>query len=133
MPFPYVGAETFRRESEYTPSDFPGIASESDWQALIDEALRTASERVADYANLVTTDAEWDPDDKTVPFVAREATIRLARARIARIKEDGLESEGLASGVNYSYRPPATLREEVQESLDEAGYRAGDDDFVFNA
>jgi hypothetical protein len=61
------------------------------------------------------------------------AVIRLARDRIAGIKEDGLSSEGLASGVNYDYRPPKALREEVKEALDEADYRTADDDFVFIA
>lgn len=133
MPFPYVDTETFASELPYTENDFPGLAGESEWQALLERALKTESERVANYANQVDSDTEWDPEDKTVPFVVRMAVVRLARDRVAGIKEDGLNSEGLASGVNYDYRPPEVLREEVKQALDDADYRAGDDHFVFNA
>jgi hypothetical protein len=133
VPFPYVDADTFASELPYTASDFPGLASESEWQGLLERALKTESERVASYANQVDTAAEWDPADATVPFVARMAVIRLARDRIAGIKEDGLASESLGSGASYDYRPPEALRKEVKEALDEADYRTADDDFVFIA
>lgn len=132
MPFPFVKRATFERELQYTALDV-GIQSESDWNAVLDEALKAASERVGGYATAIDSHAEWYPDDATIPFVVRESVIRLARQRVAAIMEDGLSSEDLVSGAGYDYRPPADIREEVKADLDEHGYRIGDDaddDFV---
>lgn len=130
MPFPYVSPEALARELQYTAADIPGVAGETEWSALLTTAVETESERVGIYANNVETANEWRPDDATIPLVVREAVIRLARARIARIREDGISSESLVSGASYDYRPPADLRNEVKATLDEAEYRTGDDDFV---
>lgn len=118
MPFPYVETSAFEQELQFSPADV-GLA-ESEWNATLSRALKTASERVEGYTDANT---DWRADGDTVPFVVQEAVIRLARHRIARIKEDGLESESLASGVSYNYRPPADLRDEVKADLIEAGYR----------
>lgn len=132
MVFPFVDLTDFKDEFRYTAVDLDVDPSRFD--ALLERALKTASERVEDMATLVPKD-EWRDAATTddVPFVARESVIRLARARLERIMEDGLEQESLASGVSYSYRPPKALRDDVRDTLDEADLRAGDDDFVFNA
>jgi hypothetical protein len=119
MPFPYVDPDDFERELQYTQADFPGVQDQSDWNGLLTEALKAESERVEGY----TTNHSWRPDSDTVPFVVRMAVIRLARQRIAGIKEDGISKEDLVSGAGYDYRPPQELRDEVQSALAEAGYR----------
>lgn len=118
MPFPYVDTDAFERELQYTQADFPGVADESEWNALLDEALKTESERVEAY----TSGQSWRNSD-SVPYIIRAAVIRLARQRIAAIREDGISSEDLVSGAGYDYRPPQEIRNEVIEMLDEADYR----------
>lgn len=132
MPFPYVSPDELRLELQYSANDFPNVDGQSDWEQLLTRALKAESERVAQYANEVDTVNEWRPANATVPFVVQEAVIRLARARIARIREDGISNESLPSGASYNYRPPEEIRSEVKASLDEAEYRTADDDFIAN-
>lgn len=119
MPFPYVASDELERELQYSQHDFPGIDSESDWAGLLEEAVKTESERVEGY----TSNHSWRADSKTVPFVVRLCVIRLARQRLAGIREDGISKEDLVSGAGYDYRPPEAIRSEVQKALAEAGYR----------
>ena len=53
-----------------------------------------------------------------VPHPVREAVLRLVRARLARIEEDGLERESV-DGASYTYRPPEDLTREIAVSLRE--------------
>jgi hypothetical protein len=126
MPFPYVEPERLEHELQYTQNDFPGIEDGSDWATLLSDSLKTASERVDGWLDSGT---DWRDAD-SVPFVIQLAVIRLARARIAHIREDGIESEGLVSGANYDYRPPGELREEIRRQLADAGYGTNQLDFL---
>jgi hypothetical protein len=119
MAFPYATRAQLTRELQYTQADFPGVADESDWNALLDRALRTASERVEGEAY---AGRDWRGANADPPTVVEAAVIRLARHRIASIREDGLSSEDLVSGAGYEYRPPAAIRTEVQQELARAGY-----------
>lgn len=119
MPFPYVPADEFELELEYTAADFPAIQSESDWNKLLERALKTASERVDGW---IDGEYDWRGEDNTAPFVVQTAVTRLARQRIAGIKEDGITKEDLVSGAGYDYRTPAELRAEIRDELSEAGY-----------
>lgn len=120
----YATRTDLTRELDYDMLDF-GIESESDWNGLLDDALQTATERVDGY-----TDPEysWDGTDD-VPLTVREATIRLARARIMRIQEDGLNSEDLVSGAGYDYRVPEDLRDDIKQSLADGPYRSTTDGY----
>lgn len=128
MPFPFVEADRLAHELEYTQADFPAIESESGWNSLLSDAVKTESERVEGYADDDAADG-WRDADASVPYVVRSAVIRLARQRIAGIKEDGIAKEDLVSGAGYDYRPPKALRDEVKEALEEAGHRTGEDEF----
>lgn len=123
MPFPYVEPDRLELELTYEAHDF-GIESDSEWNALLSDALEAASERIDGWTD---DGVEWHDADDTVPFVVREAVIRLARLRIASIKEDGLSSETTAAQASMSYRPSQEIRDEVKTALDEAGYRTGDE------
>lgn len=118
MPFPYVSKDDFEAElpfdREYLDIDGSG------WDSLLTRSLKGATERVETYIN---DDTDWRGDGETAPFVIQEAVIRLARARISRVHEDGLSSEASASGSQQSYRAPAKIRNEVKAELAEAGYR----------
>ncbi|AUV81259.1 hypothetical protein C2R22_05940 [Salinigranum rubrum] len=125
MPFPFVERDALERELQYSATDFPGTTSESEWNGLLEHALKAASERVEGYVD----DQDWRDEDATVPYVVRGVVIRLARQRIAGIREDGISSEDLVSGAGYDYRPPQAVRDEVKDTLEEAGYRTGDEEF----
>jgi hypothetical protein len=118
MPFPYADRARLERELQYTQADFPGVADESDWNALLEDALESASERVegAQYAG-----QDWRDATDTVPAIVAWAVIRLARHRIASIREDGISKEDLVSGAGYDYRPPSAIRSEVQQAIQNAG------------
>lgn len=132
MPMPFVDETTFEQELQYTAADFDLDSSE--FQALLTRALGTASEQVASFATEIA-DGTWQNaasvDD--IPRVAREGVIRLARARVARIREDGISKEDLVSGAGYDYRPPQAIRNEVKQQLDEAGYRSAPEDFSYHS
>lgn len=119
MPFPYVDAADFKRELPFERADVPGIDTQSEWDGLLEEALKAESERLEGY----TSGYSWRDGSDTVPFVVRMGVIRLARQRLAGVEEDGLASESTASGSRRDYRPPEALRSEVQKALAEAGYR----------
>lgn len=119
MPFPYVSPDEFERELQYTQADFPGVSDGSDWVQLLDAALKTASERIDGWT---VSSVDWRSETDTVPFVVQMAVIRLARHRIAQIREDGISSEDLVSGAGFDYRPPSELYTEIQQALTDAGY-----------
>ncbi|SFR42136.1 hypothetical protein SAMN04487947_1228 [Halogeometricum rufum] len=118
VPFPYVDRDRFATELQFTAVDF--ALDESDWNQLLDDALKAESERVEAYC---AEDVGWRAASADVPFIVQTAVIRLARQRVAGIKEDGINSEDLVSGAGYDYRPPQALRDEVKQALGEAGYR----------
>jgi hypothetical protein len=119
MPFPYASRDQLERELQYVQADFPGVQDESDWNGLLDDALETESERVEGDAY---AGADWRDATATVPLVVELAVIRLARQRIAAIREDGISSEDLVSGAGYDYRPPSAIRAEIRQALSDAGY-----------
>lgn len=116
MPFPYATPEQFERECPYGPEDF-GL-SESEWQDLVYEKLEQETERVETWID----DDYRERDAAEVPLLVRGAVIRLTREVIAQIEEDGLSSESLASGAQYSYRPPEEIRADTRDQLVKAGY-----------
>ncbi|MFC6825676.1 hypothetical protein [Halopelagius fulvigenes] len=118
MPKQYASRAALERELDYSPLDF-GIESETDWNDLLDESLQTATERVDGWT---TSEHTWtDADD--APYTISEAVIRLARARILRIHEDGIASEDLVSGAGYDYRSPKELHADIKGDLRDMGYR----------
>ena len=119
MAFPYATLAEFNRECPYGPEDF-GLSDE-EWYALVTEKLEQESERVEAWI----TDEYRDREVGDVPRLIRAAVIRLTRTVIAQIGEDGLSSEALASGAQYSYRPPKEIRDDVREELVDAGYVTG--------
>ena len=58
-----------------------------------------------------------------VPGPVRDALVRLVRARLERIRADGVESEAMPSGQSVTYRPSADILDEVRDDLEE--YRPG--------
>jgi hypothetical protein len=132
MPDPYVDTATLKRELPYEAHDV-GIATSSEWDDLLMDALQAATERINGWTD---DGVDWLDASDTVPHLVREQTIRLARLRIANIHEDGLESETEASQASNTYRPPSDIVDEVTAALEDAGYRTTDDessDFEFFA
>jgi hypothetical protein len=124
MPDPYVDPSTLERELTYEANDF-GIQTATEWESLLESALSSATHRINNWTD---DSVEWLGASDTVPADIQEAVIRLARLRIANIKEDGLSSETSASQASLSYRPPSDIIAEIKTELEEAGYRTTDSD-----
>lgn len=115
MPFPYVTPEQFERELDGKPSNY-GIEP-SEWTQFLTDKLEQESERVEKW-----TGQKWrSAPQSDVPRLIQAAVIRLTRSILNQIEEDGLTSESVGDH-SEKYRPLSEIRNEVQQSLAEAGY-----------
>lgn len=128
MPFPYVTQSEFEPRIDYSWRDFDNIAGEKEYGEVLTTILETESERVEGPGY---TGQRWR-DGGSVPHVVKDAVIALAQTSLSQIKERGLARESLGSGASgsggtYDYRPPKEIRDEVKETLEEAGFVGGPD------
>lgn len=89
-----------------------------DWSGLLSDLIDEASAEV----DAMTGETFGDSNP---PSVVRKATIKLVRAELHDIREQGLSSEADAAGNQQSYLDPGVLRDEVRDILKEAGYYEG--------
>lgn len=115
MVFPYVPQDRLELELDVEPEGL-GL-SDSEWQTLLSETLKTESERVEGEGY---TGETWRPDyysQSDVPRVVQAAVITLSQSAIRQRESAGLESESTGDGASYNYRPSAQIREEVRAEL----------------
>lgn len=87
---------------------------EADWDALLDDLIDEASDEVDAMAG--------QSFGSSPPSVIRKATVKLTRAELHDIREQGLSSESDAAGNQQSYLDPGAIRDDVRDLLKEAGY-----------
>lgn len=119
-PFPYLDQDRLERRLD-SPDSLRAMMglTESEWGSLLEDIIGEESAFV--HRQIVAQGVEPESYDALEQFLGaypevRQAMVRLCRASLNRIDEDGLQSESVGDH-SETFRAPGELRSEVADYL----------------